>query len=471
MADGLLNVPIFVHHGDADQAVNVEYSRWGVRLLQRWGYDVRYHEFPGRSHEALESQNANMSIEWFLQHRRNPSPRHVRLRSAELRNAKAHWAQVRQAASPLAFMVVDAEVVDRNVIRLDTDNVVDIELSPPAALVDAAKPVSVVWNGASREVRLENGTLRLTAAGSAAAALHKHAGLPGTAADFTVTPFAVVIGTVSKDPEMVALCREKAKVFVDGWREWQKQEPRVFQDTELSDADMARYSLLLVGGPDANRVSARLADRLPLQIAQDRVTIDGRAFAASDAAVQMVYPNPRNPERYVWVAASTSTDGLYFSDLSPTSPPDWDYVITDGRFPAYQQKASALQTRVVSGTFDSDWRLRDSLSQPGDDAIRAKGRLRHRPRAGLTVDPGVLQSYVGRYQIEKGPMLEVLQDGKRLMVKQQGQGDADELLPESDTDYNVPRFNVWIRFVRDGSGKVTGFVGYQGGDFTGKRLD
>jgi len=29
MADGLLNLPIFVHHGDADQSVNVDYSRWG----------------------------------------------------------------------------------------------------------------------------------------------------------------------------------------------------------------------------------------------------------------------------------------------------------------------------------------------------------------------------------------------------------------------------------------------------------
>jgi dienelactone hydrolase len=150
MADGLLNLPIFVHHGDADQSVNVEYSRWAVRLLQRWGYDVRYQEFPGRSHEALESQNGNMSIEWFLEHRRNPNPRHVRIRSAELRNASAYWAHALQGASPLAFMVVDAEVVDRNVIRLDTENVLDIALSPSAVLVDPAKPVKVVWNGSAQ---------------------------------------------------------------------------------------------------------------------------------------------------------------------------------------------------------------------------------------------------------------------------------------------------------------------------------
>jgi S-layer protein (TIGR01564 family) len=100
-------------------------------------------------------------------------------------------------------------------------------------------------------------------------------------------------------------------VFIDGWRDWQKQEPRVFKDTEIKDADLSKYSLLLVGGPDANRVTRKLADRLPLRISVDRITIDGKDFAVKDAAVQMLYPNPLNPERYVWIAAGTSTDGLY----------------------------------------------------------------------------------------------------------------------------------------------------------------
>ena len=471
MADGLLNIPIFVHHGDADQSVNVDYSRWAVRLLQRWGYDVRYQEFPGRSHEALESQNGNMSIEWFLEHRRNANPRHVRIRSAELRNATAYWARVLQAASPLAFMAVDAEVVDRNVIRLDTENVLDIALSPSAVLVDPSKPVKVVWNGSAQEMRLQNGELRLTAAGYKPAPLHKNQRLPGSTVDFTVTPFAIVIGTVSKDPEMTALCRKKAEAFINGWRDWQKQEPRVFTDTEINDADMAKFSLLLVGGPEANRVTAQLAARLPLQIASDRITVDGKGFAAKDAAVQLIYPNPLNAGRYVWIAAGTSTDGMYFCDPNPQRLYDWDYIIMDGHIPAAKQSASSLQTRVVSGMFDYNWRYSDALAQPGDTEIRAKGRQLHRPKANLTVDPKVLESYVGRYQIEQGPVLELFQDGKRLMVKQQGQSDSDELLPESETDYDIPKYGVWISFLRDASGKVTGFAGYQDGNFEAKKLN
>lgn len=472
MADGLLNTPVFVHHGDMDKSVNVDYSRWGVRLLQRWGYDVRYHEYPGRIHEALlHDNNANLSIEWFLQYRRNSNPRHVRIRSAELRNASAYWAQVLQEESPLAFMVVDAEVVDRNVIRLDTQNVLDIVLSPSATLVDSAKPIKVVWNGEAQEMPLRDGQLHLTSPTYKPAALHKHPHLPGSTLDFTVTPFAIVIGTTSKDPQMVETCRQKAKALIDDWRDWQKQEPRVFQDTEIKDAAMARYSLLLVGGPEANSVTSKLAAKLPIQISADQITIDGKVFPAKDAAVQMIYPNPLNPERYVWIVAGTSTDGMYFNQLSIQKPYDWDYVITDGHIPAYKQPASPLQVRVVSGMFDYHWRFSESLTQFGDSQIRSSGRLLHRPKAGFSVDQKVLDSYVGHYQIEHGPLLEVFKDGKRLMVRQPGQPDSDELLSESETDFNVPKYTVRISFVRDASGKVTGFTGYQNGDFEAKKLE
>jgi hypothetical protein len=100
----------------------------------------------------------------------------------------------------------------------------------------------------------------------------------------------------------------------------------VFKDTEISSDDMARYSLLLFGGPEANRVVAKLAAKLPLQVSADRITIDGRTFPVKDAAVQMIYPNPLNAERYVRIAAGTSPDGMYFCDTATTNPPlhMWD---------------------------------------------------------------------------------------------------------------------------------------------------
>ncbi|HEV7609518.1 MAG TPA: prolyl oligopeptidase family serine peptidase [Steroidobacteraceae bacterium] len=469
MAESLINTPMLVQHGDLDQSVNVEWSRWGVKLLQRWGYDVRYHEYPGRAHEALTTNNGFMNVDWFLEHTRDPNPRKVRLRSAELRNASAWWARVRQSANPLDFMRVDAEVVDSNLIRLDTDNVLDIELAPSAALIDASKPVTVVWNGVAQDVRAKEGVLGLTAASYKPASLHKTPVLPGSSNDFLMTPFAVVIGTSSKDPDMVKMCRTKAQDFIDAWKDWQKVAPRVFLDSEIGDAEVARYSLLLIGGPEANRVAAKLAAKLPLTLSADSIRIDGHEFRARNAAVQMIYPNPRNTERYVWIFAGTSANGMFFAEPNPQRIYDWDYVILDGRIPAYKQAATAEQTRVASGTFDYNWRYSGSSSVAGDADIRAHGRQLRRPDGNLQLDARTIDGYLGHYQIENGPVVEMYRQDAKLRVR--GGGPDSEMLPESETIFFAKAVNVRVFFERDAAGKVTGFTTYGDGEYTARKLD
>ena len=107
--ESLLNLPIYVLHGDADKAVNVDYSRHTVRVLQRWGYDVRYRELPGRVHEDMKTQPA--TVDWLVKQRRVAHPLHVRLRSVEPRHAQAHWVRLDRPEQPLGFLEADAEVI------------------------------------------------------------------------------------------------------------------------------------------------------------------------------------------------------------------------------------------------------------------------------------------------------------------------------------------------------------------------
>ena len=195
MAESLVNTPIYVHHGDMDEAVNVDWSRWGVKLLQRWGYDVRYHEYPGKVHEALAVSNVRD------EHRVVPEAQ-ARSESAQGAHPLGRAAQCRRVVgaraaggTPLDFMRVDAEVVDRNVIRLDTDNVLDIVLTPGAALVDPAKPVRVVWNGVARDLRMQRRRAAADQHRLQTGAAAQDAGAAGRQrSDFFMTPFAVVVG-------------------------------------------------------------------------------------------------------------------------------------------------------------------------------------------------------------------------------------------------------------------------------------
>jgi hypothetical protein len=320
----------------------------------------------------------------------------------------------------------------------------------------------------ARELRAAGGELRLTSAGYKPAPLHKSPKLPGAGTDFLMTPFALVVGTSSKDPDMVALCKQKAQAFADAWKDWQKQTPRVFLDTEITEADIRRYSLMLFGGADANRVTAKFAAKLPLRISADAVRIDGKEFKVRDAAVQLIYPNPANAERYVWVFAGTSPGGMYFTEANPQRQMFWDYAIADGHIAAFKQPATPEALRVVSGMFDFNWRYASSLQVAGDAAVRAKGRQLKRPDPNFRLDAKALEKYLGRYQITGGQTIEVVLQGEKLVALA---GGPVEMIPESETVFYLPAVNVRVFFERDAAGKITGFTGSDDRDFEGKKLD
>ena len=180
-------------------------------------------------------------------------------------------------------------------------------------------------------------------------------------------PFAIVMGTTSKDPLMRRLCEKQALASARDWEEWQHAKPRFFKDTEISEADQKAYSLILVGGPEANAVTAALAEKLGLAVDAEGVTLAGRRFPCHDAAVAVVRPNPLNPDRCIVVRAGTSAKGMFWADQLPD---DVDFVIADGRAVPPEVKRPAEEARVATGVFDKSWRVQDDLMVPGSAATR-----------------------------------------------------------------------------------------------------
>lgn len=374
-AESLLNTPVFVNHGDADSLVEVGHSRYALKLLQRWGYTVRYWEHPGKGHGRLGHEGE--LVRWFLTHKRDRMPRQVRVRAARLRYAQAHWVRVERRKDPFAFIQVDARVTDRDTIRLDTANVLQVRLSPRAPLVDLTRPVRVIWNGESTGLhRLEKGTIVLWAPGVMNSPLAKTPQLEGPVDDVTNTPFAIVVGTIAKDPRMRRFVQLRAEARRDGWHAWQHAAPRYFTDTEITDDQLRRYSLLLYGGPDANAVTRKLIGRLPLKIASDAVTIGGQTFPATDAAVRFLYPNPLNPRRYVVIDAATSPDGMFQASHLPGHV---DFAVTDARI-STDDDVPGEKLHIVTGTLNHKWEYEEAYVLRGDAALRAKAPRRKAPR-------------------------------------------------------------------------------------------
>ena len=72
LATGIRSIPIWIFHGDADEAVPVEQARRVVAALKSVTARVEYTEYPGLGHgeAGAKALNATESISWLLaQHR------------------------------------------------------------------------------------------------------------------------------------------------------------------------------------------------------------------------------------------------------------------------------------------------------------------------------------------------------------------------------------------------------------------
>jgi predicted esterase len=372
-AEALLTTPVFVNHGDKDELVDVEHSRYVVRMLQRWGYNIRYWEHPGGGHGPLGAEDELMR--WLLAHERDRDPRRVCVRSADLKSAAAHWVRVEQRDDPLALIYVDARVADRHTIRLDTENVLQVRLSPGRELVDRRAPVRVIWNGRDAGVHaLEGGAIVLRAEGYAPGPSSKTPLLAGPLSDVATTPFAIVAGTTAADPRMRAFCLLRAETQRDAWRLWQHAEPRFFLDTEITDDQVRAYSLILYGGPDENAVARRFADVLPLQLEPGSVSISGARLPAKDASAAAVCRHPLNPERYLAVVTGNSPAGMYFANRLPEQ---YDFAVSEPV--AADEYAPAERTCVAVGCFGHNWQWDDRFVVRGDAKLLARAPRRKAP--------------------------------------------------------------------------------------------
>ena len=139
---------------------------------------------------------------------------------------------------------------------------------------------------------------------------------------------------------------------------------------------------------------------------------------------------------------------------------------------------------------ESEFFYRDSLERASfrrDAAGKVTGMVLHRRQGGdeeavktdeappakrvaVRVEPAVLASYVGEYELFPGFTIVVTQEGVKLFAQATGQP-RFELFAESETKFFLDVVDAQVDFVRDPAGAVTGLVLHQGGrDVAGKKI-
>lgn len=184
-----------------------------------------------------------------------------------------------------------------------------------------------------------------------AAGLNKTHALQGPIDDAFLEPFLIVrpTGVPWNDAVHQQALRSLAR-FDRLWAKFFRGHPITKDDKDVTQADFAKYHVVLFGDPGSNRWIARMNGRLPVAWTKTEVVLGTQRFPASEHFPALIYPNPLNPSKYVVLNTGlTISDSEYNGDYGM---PRWgDYAI------AKVKDGAAVPDVAVAGLFDNRWRI------------------------------------------------------------------------------------------------------------------
>jgi hypothetical protein len=147
------------------------------------------------------------------------------------------------------------------------------------------------------------------------------------------------------------------------------------------------------------------------------------------------------------------------------------------KFPIFPESQRDFFLKVVDAqvTFEADANGRATsltLHQNGRNmpAKRIEGAVAPKEHKVITLDPKVLDGYVGQYQLAPNFILTITRESDQLFAQATGQANV-EIYPESQRDFFYKIVDAQISFETDASGHITGLTLHQNGaNVAGKRI-
>jgi hypothetical protein len=115
----------------------------------------------------------------------------------------------------------------------------------------------------------------------------------------------IVYGTADEVASNREAAEELQKSII---RHWNNVTVPIKADKDVSDDELKKHHLVLIGRPDSNRVVARVKESLPIQFGPKSFVLNGETYAHMTSAVIVAGENPMEPRYSVVAIAGLSAD-------------------------------------------------------------------------------------------------------------------------------------------------------------------
>jgi pimeloyl-ACP methyl ester carboxylesterase len=361
------NLPLAGHDGENDPG-QLESSLRARAQLEKEGFPsvgdpdyLRSQGAPGLCMQSLATGHGTsplvrQRLDAFLKEhgdKRQSSPDHIRFLTYTTRYNRCYWVSLDGLEKHYERAEVDApRTAGGAAFNIKTKNLTRLTLREAASAREITIDGQTLRVNAGPEITLgRSGSTWMVVKNEPASSLHKTHALQGPIDDAFLDPFLMVrpTGTPWNDEVHQQALRTMAR-FDRLWGKFFRGHPFVKDDKDVTEADFAKYHVVLFGDPGSNQWIAKMKDKLPVKWTEQSVTLGGQTFLASECFPAMIYPNPLNPAKYaVLNTGLTIEDRGYNGDYGT---PLWgDYAIVKVK------PGADVPDMLVAGLFDENWQL------------------------------------------------------------------------------------------------------------------
>lgn len=352
-AENLAGLPMRIVTGEHDPDAAAE----GLALekrCQELGMSHPSTYVPGAMHGSRPPQlESSEWYQWLLGQRRNPTPEKFVFVCSNLRENAGWYVRIDGLASPL---LPGRLAVNRSDAKLEIETQ-DVSAFTPVAFTEGLDPSSELTLaidgqdlGKWRVEKLAGLGFAKTADGSwrreSMAKSGKRHGMSGPIDDFQTDRLLYVYGTGGSPEENARLEKVAKKISNRGLG----TEFPCKADVAVTDEELRTCNLVLVGTPSTNRLTARVADGLPLRWEERGLRLGSTLVEGEGVGACLIHPNPLATDRYIVVLSALDEAGYRVWDTR--AGVDFTIGKTEGK--TFQPTAR--------GVFANDWSLQEKLT-------------------------------------------------------------------------------------------------------------
>lgn len=316
---------IYIHHGDSDRVVSVDYARQMRGILAEFHPDFSYYEYPGGSHWfGDESVDWGPLFDYFKWHTLldEKSTHTIDFSTANTAVSSSNkWIHILQQEKPLEYSRVHIKRdLDNHQVTGTTENISILGIN--TGDFTPGKSISLELDGqslslstdASEKVYLN----RLGDSWEIGAALNPFA--KGTQRNGTFKePFnhrmVFVYGTSGNKAEN-EWAQNKARFDAEMWYYRGNGAVDIVSDR---DFDLEKYSdrgIIIYGNADTNRAWKPLLDHSPIQVSRNAVTMGNEVMSQDDLGAYFMVPRKDNNTHSIAVVTGTGLKGLHTANAN-----------------------------------------------------------------------------------------------------------------------------------------------------------